>query len=76
MGVAEVGMVLGRGVFCSCVPCLMRSFTGMKAKKGDLMTLAPNPRGSIPSHYTTPAHCVISQARGSIHDNRLPWSQK
>lgn len=40
----------------------------MKAKKGDLVTLALNPLVSVQS-YAPPAHSVLSQAQGSIHDN-------
>lgn len=47
----------------------------MKAKEGDLVTLALNPLVSVQSYYAPPAHSMLSQARGSIHDN-LPLSQK
>lgn len=40
----------------------------MKAKKGDLVTLAVNPLVSVHS-YTSPAHSMLNQAQGSIHDN-------
>lgn len=40
----------------------------MKAKKGDPVTLAVNPLVSVES-YTPPAHSMLNQAQGSIHDN-------
>lgn len=40
----------------------------MKAKKGDLVTLAASPLVSVQS-YTPLAHSMLNQAQGSIHDN-------
>lgn len=40
----------------------------MKAKKGDVITLAVNPLVSVQS-YTPPSHSMLNKAQGSIHDN-------
>lgn len=57
------------GWVCSCVPCLIWwDHLSMKAKEGDLVTLALNPLVSV-QRDAPPAHSVLRWAWGSIHDN-------